>query len=244
MFSLKRLASVTALVALLFTGAACGQQLAPKAPQKAPPAETKAQLQLVLERDYSRVNPPQATDSGNRVEVIEFFWYGCIHCYHLEVPLKAWLKRKPADVVFRYVPAIFDSASWSPMARAYYALDAMGIVEKHHDDIFTAIHRDGQKAMVTDPRVFADWLAGRGVDKQKFLDTYNSFAVNGRTQRSADMTRSYDVPGTPTLVVDGKYLTGPSMTTNADKSVNYERFFQVLDQLVAQARKERASPKK
>jgi thiol:disulfide interchange protein DsbA len=91
--------------------------------------------------------------------------------------------------------------------------------------------------------VLADWLATKGVDKQKFLDTYNSFAVNGRTKRSEDMTRSYDVPGTPALVVDGKYLTGPSMTVNPDNSVNYERFFQVVDQLIARARKERAGQK-
>jgi thiol:disulfide interchange protein DsbA len=221
---LKRPRLVAALLAMLITGSVFAQ-----------PAP-------VVGRDYSLINPPQATD-GKRIEVIEFFWYGCIHCYHLEAPLKAWLKRKPADVEFRYVPAIFDSASWSPLARAYYALDAMGLGEKYHDDIFHAIHRDGQKAMVTDPRVLADWLATKGVDKQKFLDTYNSFAVNGRTQRSMDMTRAYDVPGTPTLVVDGKYLTAPSMTVNPNNSVNYERFFQVLDQLIARARKERAGQK-
>ena len=97
--------------------------------------------------------------------------------------------------------------------------------------------------MVTDPRVLADWLATKGVDKQKFLDTYNSFAVNGRTKRSEDMTRSYDVPGTPALVIDGKYLTGPSMTVNSDNSVSYDRFFQVVDQLIARARKERSGQK-
>ena len=221
---LRRLGLVVALLAMLIPGSVLAQQ--------AP----------VAGREYVLVNPPQPTD-GKRIEVIEFFWYGCIHCYHLEAPLKAWLKRKPADVEFRYVPAIFDSASWGPLARAFYALDAMGVVEKYHDDIFNAIHRDGQKAMVNDPRVLADWLAARGVDKQKFLDTYGSFAVNGRTQRSVDMTRTYDVPGTPALVVDGKYLTGPSMTVNANNSVNYERFFQVIDQLIARARKERAGQK-
>src|SRR5258706_9911989 len=110
-----------------------------------------AQQPPVASGEYVLVNPPQPTDP-KKIEVMEFFWYGCIHCYHLEAPLKAWLKRKPADVEFRYVPAIFDSASWGPLARAYYALDAMGVVEKYHDDIFNAIHRDGQKAMVSDPR--------------------------------------------------------------------------------------------
>jgi thiol:disulfide interchange protein DsbA len=199
--------------------------------------------QPVAGREYTVLNPPQPTDSGKKIEVIEFFWYGCIHCYTLEPAIKAWLKRKPADVEFRYVPAIFDAASWGPLARAFYALDAMGYDGKFHDDIFNAIHRDRQKAIVTDPRVLADWLATKGVDKQKFLDTYNSFAVNGRTKRSEDMTRSYDVPGTPALVIDGKYLTGPSMTVNPDNSVSYDRFFQVVDQLIARARKERSGQK-
>lgn len=222
---LKRSCYLVALLVLLAAGSAIAQQ------------------QPAVGRDYTLINPPQPTDSGKKIEVIEFFWYGCIHCYHLEPALKAWLKRKPADVEFRYVPAIFDPASWGPLARAFYALDAMGLGSKYHDDIFSAIHRDKQRAIVTDPRVLADWLAGKGVDKQKFLDTYNSFAVNTRTKRSEDMTRSYDVPGTPAIVVDGKYITGPSMTLNPDSSVNYDRFFQVVDQLVAVARKARAGQK-
>ncbi len=202
-----------------------------------------AQPAATLGRDFTIINPAQPTDSGKKIEVTEFFWYGCIHCYHLEAPLKAWLKRKPADVEFRYVPAIFDPASWGPMARAFYALDALGVGGKYHDEIFTAIHKDGFKVMVTDPRVMADWFATKGIEKQKFTDAYNSFAVNGRVKRSEDMTRSYDVPGTPALAVDGKYMTGPSMVVNQDGSVNYERFFQVLDQLIARARKERAGQK-
>lgn len=195
--------------------------------------------QLVAGRDYTVINPPQPTASGNKIEVLEFFWYGCIHCYHLESPLKAWLKRKPADVEFRYVPAAFNS-SWLPLARAFYALEAMGVAANYHDDIFSAIHRNNQKALLSDPRAMADWLGGKGLDKQKFLDTYNSFAVNSRTQRTTDMTRSYDIPGTPALVVNGKYLTAPSMMVDSANNISYERFFQVLDQLIAQARKERS----
>jgi len=216
---LKRAGCLAVLLTLLGVGSAFAQQ-------------------PVAGRDYTLLNPPQPTNSGNKIEVLEFFWYGCIHCFHLESPLKAWLKRKPADVEFRYVPAAFDSA-WLPLARAFYALEAMGVTAKYHEDIFTAIHRDKQKALVSDPRAMADWLGGKGLDKQKFLDTYNSFAVNGRTQRTMDLTRTYDIPGTPALVVNGKYLTGPSMMVAADNNVSYERFFQVLDQLIAQARKER-----
>jgi thiol:disulfide interchange protein DsbA len=202
-----------------------------------------AQQPLSLGRDFTMISPAQPTDAGKKIEVIEFFWYGCIHCYHLEAPMKTWLKRKPADVEFRYVPAIFDAASWGPMARAFYALDALGVGQKFHDDIFTAIHKDGLRTLVTDSRVMADWFANKGVDRQKFVDAFNSFAVNGRVKRSEDMTRSYDVPGTPALSVDGKYMTGPSMMVGADGSVNYERFFQTLDQLIARARKERVGQK-
>jgi len=222
---LKRSGYLMALLVLLAAGGAMAQQ------------------QLTVGRDYTLLNPSQPTDSGKKIEVLEFFWYGCIHCYHLEPSLKAWLKRKPADVEFRYMPAIFDAASWGPLARAYYALDAMGLGGKYHDDIFNAIHRDRQRAMVTDPRVLADWLAGKGVDKQKFLDTYNSFAVNTRTKRSEDITRSYDIQGTPAIVVDGKYGASPSMTLNSDNSVNYDRFFQIVDELIALARKARAGQK-
>ena len=215
----KRAGCLAALLTLLGVGSALAQP-------------------LVVGRDYTLINPPQPTTSGNKIEVLEFFWYGCIHCYHLESPLKAWLKRKPADVEFRYVPAAFNS-SWLPLARAFYALEAMGVAANYHDDIFSAIHRNNQKALINDPRAMADWLGGKGLDKQKFLDTYNSFAVNGRAQRTTDVTRSYDIPGTPALVVNGRDLTGPSMMVGSDNNISYERFFQVLDQLIAQARTER-----
>jgi thiol:disulfide interchange protein DsbA len=200
----------------------------------------------VVGRDYTQVNPPQATDS-KKIEVVEFFWYGCPHCYHLEPALNAWLKKKPADVEFKPIPGTFGSPTWEPLTRTYYALDAMGIVPKYHDAIFAAIHEEKdaakQRALVADSKVIADWLASKGVDKQKFLDAYNSFAVNNRTKRSEDLTRAYDVPGTPALAIDGRYLTSPSNFPNPDGSVNYDRFFRVVDQLIAQARKDRAAKK-
>lgn len=195
---------------------------------------SSAAAQPVAGKDYRLIDPPQPTDSGKKVEVIEFFWYGCPHCNSLQPSLRAWLKRKPADVEFKRVPAIFQD-SWVPLSKAYYALDAMGLVEKLHHDVFAAIHE--QKIRLQEPKVLFDWVAGKGVDRQKFIDTYNSFAVQGRTQRSIDMTRNYDIPGTPALVIDGKYLTAPSLTLKPDKSIDYDRFFQVVDQLIALARK-------
>jgi thiol:disulfide interchange protein DsbA len=193
-----------------------------------------ASAQLVAGKDYRLITPPQQTDSGNKVEVLEFFWYGCPHCNSLQRPLEVWLKNKPADVEFRRVPAIFQD-SWMPLTKAYYAIEAMGLVEKLHQEVFAAIHQ--QKLRLNDSKVLFDWIAGKGVDRQKFIDTYNSFAVQGRTKRSVDLTRKYDIPGTPALTVDGKYLTAPSMVLNPDNSINYEQYFLKLDQVIALARK-------
>lgn len=193
-----------------------------------------AAAQLVAGRDYRLISPPQPTDSGAKVEVLEFFWYGCPHCNSLQPALRAWLKRKPADVDFKRVPAVFQD-SWVPLTKAFYSIDAMGLTEKLHHDVFAAIHE--QKARLQESKVLFDWVASKGVDKQKFIDTYNSFAVQGRTQRSIDMTRNYDIPGTPAMTIDGKYLTAPSLTLKADRSIDYDRFFQVVDQLIALARK-------
>jgi len=197
-----------------------------------------AAAQPVAGRDYRPISPPQPTDSGAKVEVLEFFWYGCPHCNTLQPSLRAWLKNKPADVEFKRVPAVFQD-SWVPLTKAFYAIDAMGLTDKLHHDVFAAIHE--QKARLQEPKVLFDWVAGKGVDKQKFIDTYNSFAVQGRAQRSIDLTRNYDIPGTPALTIDGKYLTAPSMTLKPDRSIDYDRFFQVVDQLIALARKTHGS---
>lgn len=196
-----------------------------------------ALAQPVQGKDYRLIDPPQPTDSGNKIEVLEFFWYGCPHCNALQSPLRNWLKKKPADVEFRRVPAVFAD-SWQPLTRAYYTLDAMGAVEKLHYELFAAVHE--QNVRLSDPKVLFDWVAKRGLDQQKFADIYNSFGVQSRARRSIDMTKQYDIPGTPALTVDGRYLVAPSMTLKPDNSVDYERYFQVLDQVIALARKARA----
>ncbi len=196
-----------------------------------------ASAQITPGKDYRVINPPQPTDSGKRIEVLEFFWYGCPHCNALQSPLRAWLRQKPADVEFRRVPAVLDK-SWLPLTWAYYAFDAMGVVDKLHYDVFVAIHE--QKLRLADQQVLFDWVAKHGVDRQKFADTYNSFGVKNRGGRAIEVTRNYDIPGTPALTVDGKYLIAPSMILKPNGAVDYERYFQVVDQVIAMARKERA----
>ena len=192
-----------------------------------------AQAQLTAGKDYVPVQPPQPTDSGGKIEVLEFFWYGCPHCNNLQPSLQAWLKRKPADVELKHIPAVFQD-SWVPLTKAYYTIEAMGLVDKLHQEMFATLHR--QRVQLRDANAIFDWAANKGVDRKKFADTYNSFGVNGRTQRSIKLTRKYDIPGTPALVIDGKYLTAPSMTLK-DRVVDYDRFFQVVHALIAEARK-------
>ena len=197
-------------------------------------AATVYAAEPVLDKDYHLVNPPQPTAPGKEIEVIEFFWYGCPHCYELQPTLKAWLKHLPKDVKFRYVPAIFRD-SWVPNARAFYALEALGEQAKLHDKIYDAIHVE--KIDLNSDAILIEWLTKQGVDAKKFQDAYSSFAVQSKIERSKQMSRSYQLQGTPTVVVDGKYLVAPSMTGS------YERFTQVLDQIIVKARQERSGKK-
>jgi len=196
-----------------------------------------ATAQLAPGKDYRLINPPQPTDSGKKVEVLEFFYYGCPHCANLQPSLRAWLKKRPADVDFRRTPAVFDDA-WIPLTWAYHTFDVMGLLDKLHYEVFAAIHE--QRVRLADQKVLFDWVAKQGVDRKQFADTYNSFGVKSRGMRSIEMTRDYNIPSTPALTVDGKYLLAPSMFLKPDKTIDYERFFTALDQVTAMARKERA----
>lgn len=197
---------------------------------------SSAAAQFTAGKDFLIINPPQPTDSGNKVEVLEFFWYGCPHCNALQPPLDAWLKQKPADVEFRRVPAVLGQ-SWIPLTQAFYAFEALGLTEKLHHDVFAAIHKE--KIRLQDPKTLSEWVAKRGVDQKKFMDTYNSFGVRSRVQRAIDMSRTYNIPGTPALVIDGRYLTAPHLGLGG-QTLSYERYFKIVDHVIAVARKSRA----
>ena len=196
-----------------------------------------AWAQFTAGKDYLILNPPQPTDTGNKVEIIEFFWYGCPHCNSLQPALIEWLKNKPADVEFRRVPAVLGQ-SWIPLTQTFYTLEALGLTEKFHHDVFSAIHKD--KIKLQDPNTLFDWVAKRGVDRKKFMDTYNSFGVRSRVQRAIEMSRSYDVPGTPAIVIDGRYITAPHLGLGRGDTLSYGRYFQIVDYVIGLARKSRA----
>ena len=174
---------------------------------------------------YELVNPPQPTSDPGKVEVIEFFWYGCPHCYHFEPDLNAWLKTKPANVVFIHQPAIFD-AHWAAHAKAYFTAEALGVVDKMHADFYDAI-QNKKLALETEDDL-AKFFAEHGVSEADFRKTYKSFAVDTKMRQAASMGARYGVTGTPTLVVNGKYrVSGPSAKT-------FPNMIAVMDALIKQ----------
>jgi thiol:disulfide interchange protein DsbA len=190
---------------------------------------TQATAEPVAGKDYQVIDPPVPSATPNKVEVIEFFYYGCPHCYQLEPHLKNWLKQKPDDVVFKAQPAVFRE-SWLPLTKAYYALEATGDLARLHDKVFAALH-DQQLNINNDEALFA-WVEKQGVNREKFVDAYKSFGIQGKAQRAVQMTKEYRVAGTPSIVVDGKYITSGSMTGS------HESMMKVVDYLIAKARSE------
>jgi protein dithiol oxidoreductase (disulfide-forming) len=184
----------------------------------------------VLDKEYKLIDPPQpqpATVKG--VEVLEFFNYACPHCYEFEPNLKSWLKDKPKNAQFRYVPAVFNERM-IPLAKIYYTLEEMALLEKLHDKVYYAIHQ--QQLNLIDRAILLKWIGEQGVDTSKFEATFDSFGVNNKVQRATQMTRNYRIPGTPYLIIGGRYLTGPSMTVRADGNVDHGRLMQVLNELI------------
>ncbi len=184
----------------------------------------------VLNQEYKLVDPPQpqpATVVG--VEVLEFFNYACSHCYEFEPNLKTWLKIKPKNAVFRYVPAVFNERM-IPFAKIYYTLEEMDLIAAMHDKVYAAIHQ--KQLNLAERTTLLKWVAEQAVDAKKFEATYDSFSVNNKASRAMQMTRSYRLPGTPYLVIGGRYLTGPSMIVGASGGVNHNRLMQVLNELI------------
>ena len=172
---------------------------------------------------YMELNPPQPVEAQNKIEVLEFFWYGCIHCYNLEPKIDTWLKTLSKDVEFRRVPAIFNDR-WALDASIFYTLEALGLLDKLHRPLFDAIHRDRLR---TDKwPEFSGWLEKQGVDAKQFETTVKSFGVQSKTKRAARLTAAYKIDGTPAMAVHGRYTVGAS-----------EAMLNTVNQLVAAVRK-------
>jgi protein dithiol oxidoreductase (disulfide-forming) len=165
-------------------------------------ASGTASADAQLGREYSLLNPPQPT-STKKIEILEFFFYGCSHCFHLHPLLSAWEKTMPKDVELIFVPTVFRD-SWEPMANTFYTLESMGKQEQLRDPLYRAWNE--QNMALIDEDKIADFVSQHGVDRAKFTAAYNSFTVQSKVNRAKQMIRLYQISGTPTLVVDGKYV--------------------------------------
>lgn len=178
-----------------------------------------------LGTDYTLLNPSQPV-STKKIEVMEFFFYECPHCFHLHNELIKWEKTMPSDVEMVYVPTIFRDST-EPLARTYYALQAMGKIKQLDDAIYQAIHVKNMDLHDLDS--ISQFVASQGVDRAKFASDYNSFTVSSKIVRAKQMIRSYAINGTPTLVVDGKYVITGLQPVDT---------LRVLNEVIAMARKE------
>ena len=181
-------------------------------------------------KEYELVSPPQAVETGKKIEVLEIFSYLCPHCYHLEPDLNKWEKQLPKDVEFRRLPGIFRD-SWIPFAKMFYTFEAMGLSDKLHGEFFNAIH--AQNARFDDDNALFDWVEKRGVNRKIFATTFSSFAIQSKAMRAKQLTKAYAITGVPAIIVDGKYRAYVS-TAGGQAAL-----LATVDQLIKQARQER-----
>ena len=179
------------------------------------------------------LNPVPGEHPG-KIEVIEFFSYGCGHCRNFEPLLDAWAGKLPDDVAFSKVPITFNRQEWTVLARLYYALEAMG-AKKVHAAAFEAIHARNV-ALHVESTLF-DWVATQGLERKQFIDTYKSFGVQSRMQRAAQIAAAYKVNGVPLMAVDGRFMV------TASTAGGYDAMLRTVDELLVRARSDK-NPKR
>ena len=190
-----------------------------------------ASAQYTEGKEYLRYKQPFPVETGKKIEVIEFFSYGCPHCADLEPHMQAWIKRLPPDVQFRRIPVAFQPA-WENLGRVYYTLEALGEEAKLSPEVFAAIHGNARINLAQEQKFF-DWAASKGLDRKKVEDTYKSFGVAGKIGRAKQTAQTYNIQSVPTLIVDGKFLVSSSTAGT------HERVPGALDAAIAVARAER-----
>lgn len=158
---------------------------------------------------------------AGKIEVVEFFWYSCPHCNAFEPAFDAWRKRAPKDLVVRRVPVAFQD-SFVPQQRLFYALEAMGLVEKLHAKVFTAIHAEKQN--LAKGEQIAEWVAKQGVDKAKFLEQFNSFSIATKATRGTQLQNAYKVEGVPAMGVAGRFYTDGSLAKSMERALTVVEF--------------------
>jgi len=178
-------------------------------------------------KTYVELTNPVPVSVPGKIEVVELFWYGCPHCYAFEPVINPWVEKLPEDVNFKRIPALFGGP-WDAHGQLFITLDTMGVEHKVHAAVFNAIQKEGKR--LVKPEDMADFVATQGVDKTKFLETFNSFAVKGKMAQYKELAQKYGVQGVPTLIVNGKYRFDIGSAGGEEKALN------VADQLIAKER--------
>lgn len=178
-------------------------------------------------KTYVELTNPVPVSVPGKIEVVELFWYGCPHCYAFEPVINPWVEKLPEDVNFKRIPAMFGGP-WDAHGQLFLTLEAMGVEHKVHNAVFDAIQKQGKR--LTKPDEMADFVATQGVDKDKFLATFNSFAIQGQIKQAKELAQKYGVQGVPTLIVDGKYRFDIGTAGGEKEALN------VADQLIAKER--------
>lgn len=191
---------------------------------------SRAQEQFVPGRHYVEVSPHQPTKDSKQVEVLEFFAYSCSHCSAFEPALEAWLKKLPRDVLFRRIPVTFRE-DFVIHQQLYFALEAIGLVEQLHVKVFQAFHAE-RKRLITHADI-AFFAAKNGADGKRLVETMSSFGVAGKVKQATALAGGYNIEGTPSLGVNGKWLTSGFQAGSNSRSLD------VADHLIALAKKAR-----
>lgn len=198
--------------------------------------------------DYKTLAKPQATSSGNKVEVIEFMWYDCPHCAAFDPVITAWVKKQGDKIDFKQVPVSFRD-SFLPQQKLFYSLETLNKKEELNPKVFQAIHAERQR--VNTEKTILAFIEKQGIDKQQFLNVFNSFGVQTKVNRATQLQSLYQVDSVPMLAIGGRYVTSPGMVAaslaNQPESMQQAATLQVLDYLIARVAKEQnkgAAPKK
>jgi thiol:disulfide interchange protein DsbA len=178
--------------------------------------------------DYTELSVPQPVEAPGKIEALEFFWYGCPHCFALEPLLEKWVARLPADVNFRRVPAVLNQG-WATEAAVFYAFEALGVLQRLHRPFFDAIHVE--RLNTRDPAVMAGWLKQHGVDAKRYEDAFKSFGVQSKVRGASQVTLAYRIDGTPAMAVNGRY------TVSAEQGRTHSGLLAIVDYLIGVARK-------
>lgn len=186
-----------------------------------------ADVPLEAGKTYVQLETPVPVAVPGKIEVVELFWYGCPHCYAFEPTINPWVEQLPSDVNFKRIPAMFGGP-WDAHGQLFLTLEAMGVEHKVHNAVFNAIQKEGKR--LTKPDEMADFVATQGVDKDKFLATFNSFAIQGQIKQAKELAQKYGVQGVPTMIVNGKYRFDLGTTGGPEATLN------VADQLIAKER--------